>query len=158
MTKIQELVGIEQLPHQAYSPDLAHSEYHLFRSLAHFLRGRNFENLEAVEVELSEFFASKTRDCYHLETTNLAERCLNTIEYNVSTLKSSAISSQKTFQIKFGLKNYSTYCIRQYPYIKRGTYLLRIVSNSVPLLVLQMRLFNRVSLYRVRHSSAECSL
>ena len=57
MSKIQELEGIELLPHPAYSPDLAPSDYHLFRSMALFLRGRNFENFEAVEVGLTEFYA-----------------------------------------------------------------------------------------------------
>ena len=63
-TKIQELGGIELLPHPAYSPDLAPSDYHLLRSIAHFLRGRNFENIEAVEMGVAEFFASNTRYWY----------------------------------------------------------------------------------------------
>ena len=48
MTKIQELEGIELLPHPAYNPDLAPSDCHLFRSIAHFLRRRNFENIQVV--------------------------------------------------------------------------------------------------------------
>ena len=52
MTKIQDFGGIELLPHPAYRPDLAPSGYHLFRSMAHSLRGRNFENIEAVEPEI----------------------------------------------------------------------------------------------------------
>ena len=43
MTKIQELGGIELLSNPVYSPDFAPSNCHLFRSMAHFLRGRNFE-------------------------------------------------------------------------------------------------------------------
>ena len=47
--KIQELIGgIEMLPHPAYSTDFATSDYQLFRSMAHFLCTRNFENIEAV--------------------------------------------------------------------------------------------------------------
>ena len=61
MTNIQKFRGIELLPHPSYSRDLAPSDYQLFRSMAHFLRRRNFENTEAVEVGLTEFFASKTR-------------------------------------------------------------------------------------------------
>ena len=67
-------------PHPSCSPDLAHSDYHLFRSIAHFLRGRNFENTEAVEVGLAEFFTSKTRHCYQRGIINIAERWLKTIE------------------------------------------------------------------------------
>ena len=75
MTKIQELGGIELLPHPAYSPDLAPSDYHLFPPMAHFLRGRNFENFEAVEVGLTEFFASKkTRDWYRRGIIKLSQR------------------------------------------------------------------------------------
>ena len=50
LTKIQELGGMELLPHPAYSPDLAPSVDYLFRFITHFLRGRNFENIKAVEV------------------------------------------------------------------------------------------------------------
>ena len=60
MTKIQELGGIELLPNPAHCPYIAPSDYHLFRSIAQFLRRRNSENIEAVEVSLTEFFASKT--------------------------------------------------------------------------------------------------
>ena len=80
MRKFTELGGIKLLPHPAYNPDLAPSDYHLLRSMAHFLRGRNFENCEAMEVCLIEFFASKTRECYHCRVINLVERWLKTIE------------------------------------------------------------------------------
>ena len=74
MTKIQKLGGIELLPHPAYSPDLVPSDFHLLRYMAHFLRERNFENIDAVEVGLTEFFASNIRDRYRCETINLAGR------------------------------------------------------------------------------------
>ena len=61
MAKIQELEGIELLPHPAYNFDPETSDYHLFRSTAHLLRERNFENIEVVEVGLTEFFASKNQ-------------------------------------------------------------------------------------------------
>ena len=74
MTKIQELGGIELLPHPAYNPDIAYSDYHLFRYMVHFLRGRYFENIEDVEVDLTEIFASNIRDWYRRGIINLAER------------------------------------------------------------------------------------
>ena len=49
VTKIQELGGIEMLPHPTYSPGFAPSNYNLFRSMVHFLSGRNFEKIEAAE-------------------------------------------------------------------------------------------------------------
>ena len=45
MNKIKELNGIELLPHPPYSPDLVASVYYLFRSMAHFLRGRQFNDV-----------------------------------------------------------------------------------------------------------------
>jgi histone-lysine N-methyltransferase SETMAR len=42
LQKIEELEGIELLPHPAFSPDLAPSDYYLFRSMAQFLRGKHF--------------------------------------------------------------------------------------------------------------------
>ena len=57
MGKIQALGVIELLPHPTCSPDLVPSNFRLIRSTAHFLRGRNFDNIEAVEMGLVEFFA-----------------------------------------------------------------------------------------------------
>uniref|UniRef100_A0A914IB43 Histone-lysine N-methyltransferase SETMAR n=1 Tax=Globodera rostochiensis TaxID=31243 RepID=A0A914IB43_GLORO len=60
MTKIalQEL-GWEVLPHPPYSPDVAPSDYHLFRSLSNALSGVTLENAAALQNWLDEFFASK---------------------------------------------------------------------------------------------------
>ena len=62
MAEIQELGEIELLPHPTYSPDLVPSDYNLFQSMVYFLYGRNSRNIKAVEVGLTELFASKTRD------------------------------------------------------------------------------------------------
>lgn len=78
--KIQELADIEVLPHPPYSPDLAPSDYHLFRSMAHFLRGRQFENVEEVENGCHEFFASKSKEWYRHGIEQLARRWIQTIE------------------------------------------------------------------------------
>jgi histone-lysine N-methyltransferase SETMAR len=42
LQKIEELEGIELLPHPAFSPDLGTSDYYLFHSMAQFLRGKSF--------------------------------------------------------------------------------------------------------------------
>jgi len=42
--KIKELDCIELLPYPPYSPDLAPSDYYLFKSMAHFLRGTQFKD------------------------------------------------------------------------------------------------------------------
>jgi histone-lysine N-methyltransferase SETMAR len=78
--KIQELEGVELLPHPAYSPDVAPSDYGLFRSMATFLRGRRFETVSEVEEACHEFFASKDKDWYLHQIRLLAERWLTVIE------------------------------------------------------------------------------
>ena len=71
--KIEELEGIELLPHPAYSPDLAPSDYHLFRSMSHFLRGRRFENDQQVEEASRQFFASKQAAWYRRGIEQMAD-------------------------------------------------------------------------------------
>lgn len=80
--KLQELEGIELVEHPAYSPDLAPSDYHLFRSMAHFLRGRTFANLQDVEAGVNEFFASKPAEWYRAGIENLAKRWQQCIDHN----------------------------------------------------------------------------
>ena len=63
--KINEL-GWEVLPHPPYSPDVAPSDYHLFRSLQHFLSGEKFQNVEEVKNGLSNFLIKS-----HLRSTDL---------------------------------------------------------------------------------------
>ena len=57
--KIREL-GYEVLPHPAYSPDIAPSDYHLFRSLRHFLNGKIFADRDEIKSALDSFFAEKS--------------------------------------------------------------------------------------------------
>ena len=56
--KIEEL-GWELLPHPPYSPDLAPSDYHLFRSMQHFLEDKKFKNSEEVKIWVSSYFDSR---------------------------------------------------------------------------------------------------
>lgn len=56
--------GWEVLDHPPYSPDLAPSDYHLFRSLEHFLRGKLFKNVNEMRLSLTQFFDSKDRAFY----------------------------------------------------------------------------------------------
>ena len=44
------------LLHPSYSPDLAPSDCHLFRSLENDLRGKHFESLEHITMSLLQFF------------------------------------------------------------------------------------------------------
>jgi histone-lysine N-methyltransferase SETMAR len=47
---LRELNAIELLPRPAYSPDLAPSDFHLLRAMAHSLRGRGFKTIEDFEM------------------------------------------------------------------------------------------------------------
>jgi histone-lysine N-methyltransferase SETMAR len=56
---IKKELGWDLLPHPPYSPDIATSDYHVFRALKNFLRGRQFQNDEELENAVREFFVSK---------------------------------------------------------------------------------------------------
>lgn len=56
--------GWDLLPHPPYSPDIAPSDYHLFRSLQHYLAGKKFTSFEALKNALENFFASKSKSFY----------------------------------------------------------------------------------------------
>jgi transposase len=47
------------LPHPPYSPDLAPSDYHLFKSLKNYLRGRRFTKDADVEEAVGQYLTSK---------------------------------------------------------------------------------------------------
>ena len=61
--KLQEL-GWELLPHPPYSPNLAPSDYHLFRSLSNDLRDRKFIEENDLKMYLKDFFDSKSHEFY----------------------------------------------------------------------------------------------
>ena len=75
MTKeaIQTL-GWEVLPHPLYSPDLAPSDFHLFRSLSNALQGVSFNNDVELRAWLEEFFESRPGDFYRRGIKKLVER------------------------------------------------------------------------------------
>ena len=57
-------LGWDVLPHPAYSPDLAPSDYYLFRSLAHHLKNQEFKSYDEVKNMLGNFFESKPESWY----------------------------------------------------------------------------------------------
>jgi hypothetical protein len=83
LQKIEELEGIELLPHSAFSPDLEPSEDYTFRSMAQFLRGKKFQSVADVEVAVEEFFASKDKEWFYQAFKEFAEKWVKTTEHEV---------------------------------------------------------------------------
>jgi histone-lysine N-methyltransferase SETMAR len=79
--KIEEF-GWEPLDHAPYSPDMAPSDFYLFRSLEHWLRGKKFKTVEEMRESLTEFFASKDREWYRRGIYRLEEQWQKVVESN----------------------------------------------------------------------------
>ena len=60
--------------HPPYSPDLAPTDYHLFRSLSNQMRGLTFDNEEDLENWLTTYFESKSDDFWQNGINKLVER------------------------------------------------------------------------------------
>lgn len=72
--------GFEELPHPPYSPDMAPSDYHLFRDLKKELRGQKFSNEEEIKEAVWAFFDNKTSEYYYKGIKALYSRCEKCIE------------------------------------------------------------------------------
>jgi len=79
--KLTEL-NWEWLDHPPYSPDLSPSDFHLFRSLEHWLNKKKFRNIEHLRRELTAFFASKNQEFWHRGIDLLPERWQECIDSN----------------------------------------------------------------------------
>ncbi|KAG6803357.1 Ammar1 transposase [Apis mellifera caucasica] len=79
--KLLEL-GWDVLPHPPYSPDLAPSDYFLFRSLQNSLNGKNFNNDDDIKSYLIQFFANKNHKFYERGIMMLPERWQKVIDQN----------------------------------------------------------------------------
>ena len=80
----QKLLQLEwdTMLHPPYSPDLAPSDYYLFRSLQNFLDGKTFTSNEEVKNLLDQFFASKDQKFYERGIMLLPERWQKVLDQN----------------------------------------------------------------------------
>lgn len=63
----------EIMQHPAYSPDIAPSDYHLFRSLQNSMNGIRFTNRADVEAHVTAFLASKPQEFFRKGIQKLVE-------------------------------------------------------------------------------------
>ncbi len=73
-------IGFTILPHPPYSPDLAPSDYYLFRHLKKHLRGHHFQNTQQLSDTVTEFLTSRPQAFYQEGFEELVKRfgkCIN---------------------------------------------------------------------------------
>lgn len=79
--KLREL-GWDVLTHPPYSPDLAPSDYHLFRSMQNALGNTKLASREACEKWLSDFFANRDKGFYSRGIMKLPSKWQQVCEQN----------------------------------------------------------------------------
>lgn len=75
-------IGWEVMPHPPYSPDLAPTDYHLFLSLSNAIQGKTFDNQDAIDRWLNDFFKSKPEQFYAEGIRSLPKRWQKVIDCN----------------------------------------------------------------------------
>ena len=80
-SKIHDL-GWEILPHPPYSPDLAPSDYYLFRTLNNEIGGQQFDSDDALKTWLTNFFASKPKVFYERGIRKLPVKWADVVHHN----------------------------------------------------------------------------
>ena len=72
----------EAMLYPPYSPNLAPSDYYLFRSLQNSLNGKTFNDDEAMKSHMVQFFAEKYQTFYERGIMKLPERWQKVIKQN----------------------------------------------------------------------------
>jgi histone-lysine N-methyltransferase SETMAR len=79
--KLLEL-GWTVLPHPPYSPDLAPTDYYLFRSLSNHLTEKNFDHEDDLKLDLTNFFSQKSTEFYKRGILSLPKRWQQVLDNN----------------------------------------------------------------------------
>lgn len=74
--------GWETIPHPPYSPDLAPSDYHLFRALKQYLRGKKFNDFSSIEADLNNFFEAQPSEFWAKGIQTLPDRWQEVLDAN----------------------------------------------------------------------------
>lgn len=74
--------GWEVMQHPPCSPDLAPSDYHLFRSLQNHLNNHTFYSMEDIKKYLENYFAEKPKSFYETGIMSLPQRWQQVIDNN----------------------------------------------------------------------------
>ncbi|KAG5318098.1 MOS1T transposase, partial [Pseudoatta argentina] len=77
-----ETLKWEVLPHPPYSPDIAPSDFHLFRSMAHGLADRCFHSYEEAQKWIDSWIASKDMSFFRRGIHVLPERWEKVVSSN----------------------------------------------------------------------------
>jgi hypothetical protein len=75
-------LGWVTVPHPPYSPDLAPTDYHLYRSLSNHLHEKKFDDENYFQMDLLNFFGEKSQDFYERGILSLPERWRQVIDSN----------------------------------------------------------------------------
>lgn len=81
-----ENIGFELIPHPPYSPDLAPSDFYLFRNLKSWLKQKRFTTQDDLEAAVLGWFQSKPKTFYEKAIDELKERMSQVIELEGSYL------------------------------------------------------------------------
>ena len=84
LTTMQKLLELSRdvLPHPPYSSDLAPSNYHLFRSLQHYLDKKTFKDFNDLKLNIENFFNSKSTKFYEDGIKELPVRWQWVLDHN----------------------------------------------------------------------------
>jgi [histone H3]-lysine36 N-dimethyltransferase SETMAR len=63
----------EVLPHPPYSPDIAPSDYHLFRAMDNFMQNKEFRNGDELKQEVDKFLTSRNRQFWEAGIDSLTD-------------------------------------------------------------------------------------
>ncbi|WKY15001.1 hypothetical protein Q1695_000485 [Nippostrongylus brasiliensis] len=91
--------GWEVICHPPYSPDLAPSDYHLFRSLKNHIAGKKFRNEEDVKTAVNTFFETKPASFYRDGIFDLPNRWRKVIQSDAQQSENRA--KDEVFDLKF---------------------------------------------------------